>query len=93
MTWRIVVGIFMRWLVPFLGEQLWSLMNNKKLRTLALHAVETATKTDLDNDGKQAYAREELQQEAIKLGIEVRDSFANALITTAYAGLKAKLEK
>ena len=93
MGWNMIVSIFLRWLVPFLGEQLWEFLNNKKLRKIALMAVENATQTDLDNDGKQNHAREELQKEAIKLGIEVRDRFANSLVTNAYAGWCAKMEK
>jgi len=93
MSWSIILKIFLRWLIPFLGKQLWDLLNNAKLRKLALKAVENAVDMDLDNDDKQHHAKAELQQEAMKLGIEIRDAFANALITSAYSGLKEQMEK
>lgn len=49
-------------------------------KPLALKAVESATKLDLDGDGKRDHAKEELIKELKGKGIEYKDRYINLLL-------------
>jgi hypothetical protein len=80
-------------LARLVSGELLKLIQNKRVQALALKAAEAAAKLDIDGDGKRDHARADLKNEAIAIGILLRDSYANALIELAVSKLKERAEK
>ena len=75
------------------SAELLKLVQDKRIQALALKAAEHASGLDLNGDGKREHARAELKNEAIAMGMFLRDSYANALIELAVSKIKESAEK
>ena len=87
---KMIAMMILKSLLQFLGKELVNLLNNRKLQTLAVQAVENVAKMDLDNDGKRKHASETIKAQAKAIGIELKDRYANMLVEAAVNKVKVQ---
>ena len=76
---------------PFLLSKVMAFVNDPRVRTLALKAIERASRLDIDKDGKYDHATAELKAEAIAIGIKHYNSWVNTAIQIWYEWWKQNL--
>lgn len=85
-----IVAFLLRSLLSFLGRELMEILNNRKLQKLAVQAVENVARLDLDNDGKRQHASDRLKAEAMAVGVQLKDRYANMLVEAAVNKIKGQ---
>jgi len=75
-------------LKPLLVSRVVEFLNDVEVHSLAVRAVERATRLDIDGDGKHDHAVAELRDDLKRLGKKYYNAWLSLAVETAYQSIK-----